>query len=804
MNPRGPVQGQGQGQGRDGPPNSYGGRGRSSRGDGGRGDGGRGDGGRGGGRGREGRGGRGPSTGAAPNVQSTPQNVPVASVAPVASKNVQNVPVASKNTQNVPVVAKNIPLSSGTYSRTGANTDKQGNNVNNNNNNNNSSASPDQNQINSEAEYHKYKPDVAGKQAAAAATSVSTTATTADTTAPAPAPVPMKAKERERGSIMTSGVFAAVQNRQRNAIDKTDASRQAQTQSQSQSQFLTQSHANSDNSTTTAAASTAGTGGVSNSAAGVRGGSTSESSSSQISNNHYVNYNQNHNNNNIQNQNQNASHQSPSQRSRVSQDIRKFTPKNQREQVKAEKSNVRHPGVITNIAAAIEDVTRIETDNKIALRAMKANAKEFRPSPSSSSPLPVFRAYDAAEDPVSGRQYPGEREDNQSKNVNTVSTTPFQSNNNNNNNSNYDINGNHQGQGQGQGVNRIPDSSLQSTAQHTQGGQGTVINHNYPTTAYTTSNAAPRYTHLQSAYEMPIQLMNAPLQSYVETAVYTENGAYPEAYLEGYNTQGGGQMMYSIEMDDRMLSQGQRRSNGGLNAGHRHQVLIADSMGIDPRTPGDMMTGQIGGTTYYDKGGVTYYQDSTMPYGDTVGQYGPSNLGETFDPYESSQYTDMHGQIIMGGDDSGVTMSYEDMSGAYYTGDDTTMRESNRTDNHISNGSTYYPQQSEALIPYVDYSTAQALPATPEVSKLKPLDLDGKAKPFSPSLILTSTATSTFSGMAGGKFNPASLKKEKEVPEVAGKESIKERESDIVEVGAVVEAGGVEEQKGNKDLEVAE
>ena len=265
-------------------------------------------------------------------------------------------------------------------------------------------------------------------------------------------------------------------------------------------------------------------------------------------------------------------------------------------------------------------------------------------------------------------------------------------------------------------------------------------------------------------------------------------------------------MMYSIEMDDRMLSQGQRRSNGGLNAGHRHQVLIADSMGIDPRTPGDMMTGQIGGTTYYDKGGVTYYQDSTMPYGDTVGQYGPSNLGETFDPYESSQYTDMHGQIIMGGDDLGVTMSYEDLSGAYYTGDDAAMRETNRIDNHNSNGSTYYPQQSEALIPYVDYSTIQGLPATPEVSKLKPLDLDGKAKPFSPSLILTSTATSTFSGMAGGKFNSSSLKKEKEVPGVVEKESIKEKEkeSDMAEVVAVVEAGGVEEQKGNKDLEVAE
>ena len=686
-------------------------------------------------------------------------------------------------------------------------------------NNNNSNVSP--NQINGEVEYHQYESDAAGKQAATAS-SVSTTAATAPTATLAPVPVsaPVKAKERERGSIMTSGVFAAVQNRQRNAIDKTDTSRQNQTQSQSQSQFLTQSRSNTDSAAAGAATANggaaSGVGGGSNSAARIRGASTSESSSSHISNNHNVNYNQNHNNsqNNIQNQNQNhnqhqnAAHQSPSQRSRVSQDIRKFPAKNQREQVKAEKSNVRHPGVITNIAAAIEDVTRIETDNKIALRAMKANAKEFRPSPSSSSPLPVFRAYDAAEDPVSGRLYSGEREDSQSKNINTVSPTPFQSNNNNNNNSNYDINGNHQGQGQGQGqgVNRISDSSLLSTAQHAQGGQGTVINHNYPATVYTTSNTAPRYTHLQSAYEMPIQLMNAPLQSYVETAVYTENGAYPEAYLEGYNTQGGGQMMYSIEMDDRMLSQGQRRSNGGLNAGHRHQVLIADSMGIDPRTPGDMMTGQIGGTTYYDKGGVTYYQDSTMPYGDTVGQYGPSNLGETFDPYESNQYTDMHGQIIMGGDDLGVTMSYEDLSGAYYTGDDTTMRETNRIDNHNSNGSTYYPQQSEALIPYVDYSTVQGQPVIPEVSKLKPLDLDGKAKPFSPSLILTSTATSTFSGMAGGKFNSSGLKKEKEVPEIekVEKESIKEKESDVVEVGAVVEAGGVEEQKGNKDLEVAE
>ena len=685
--------------------------------------------------------------------------------------------------------------------------DKQGNNANN-------SGNFSSGQINGDAEYYNNKSDIHTKQSSAAvtthtsastSTSVHTNNTATPAPAPAPAPVPVRAKERERGSITTSGVFAAVQNSQRNATDKTDASRQTPSQSQSQSQFLTQNRSNAENANANVNANVNSS---ANSSTATRAGTgtgtgtgPSGSSSSHAPNN--INVNQNNQNN--------QSHQGPSQRSRTSQDIRKLPPKGQgqghKEPAKAEKSTARHTGVITNIAAAIEDVTRIETDNKIALRAMKANAKEFRPSPSSSSPLPVFRAYDAAEDPASGRPYAGEREDNQMKNIQSASPIPFQSNNNNNNNNNgnYDLNGSHQGQGQGQGSIRVPDSSQQST-QHTQGGQGqgqgTVITHNYPTGVYTTSNSAPRYTHIQSGYEIPIQLMNAPLQNYVENAVYTENGTYPDGYLEGYASQGGGQMMYGIEMDDRMIAQGQRRSNGGLNTVHRHQVLITDPMGLDPRTPGDMMTGQIGGTTYYDKGGVTYYQDSTMPYGDTVGPYGPSNLGETFDPYEQGgQYTDMHGQMIMGGDDLGVTMSYENLSGAYYTGDDTAMRETNRIDNHNGNGSTYYPQQSEALIPYVDYSTIQGIPAVPEVSKLKPLDLDSKAKPFSPSLILTSTAKSTFSGMAGGKFNPGNLKKEKESSEVE-KESIKE--IDIVEVVTVEDAGGVEEQKGNKDLEVAE
>ena len=60
--------------------------------------------------------------------------------------------------------------------------------------------------------------------------------------------------------------------------------------------------------------------------------------------------------------------------------------------------------------------------------------------------------------------------------------------------------------------------------------------------------------------------------------------------------------------------------------------------------------------------------------------------------------------------------------------------------------------------------------------------------------------------MAGGKFNPGTVKKERESSGEVEKEKESIKEIEIVEVVTVVDAGGVEEQKGtcNKDLEVAE
>jgi hypothetical protein len=443
--------------------------------------------------------------------------------------------------------------------------------------------------------------------------------------------------------------------------------------------------------------------------------------------------------------------------------------------------------VITNIAAAIEDVTRIETDNKIALRAMKADAKEFKPTPSSSSAQAQAQA-GALQSEDQSYGFEGEKSRVMAGSPVPVYESQSQSSGAMNAFKEKDTTG-HQGQGQGlnQGQNQ---------------GQGqSSMARNYPSNTYPSGSAAPRYA--QSVYEIPHQLMNTPL-SYTDNAIYTDT-AYPEAYMDGYVTQGGGQIMYNL--DDR-LGQG---GILGVASGHRHQVLVAAPMGIDPRAQGEVMTGQIGGTTYYDKG-VTYY-DPSMTYGDGNVSYGAPGLGETFDPYgnDSRPYADMRGQTIMISNDGlAVTVGYDDMSGGYYSEEGADMRvrrETNRTDTaHSSNGSTYYPQQSGALVPYVNYSLAQGSSAAPEGSgpKVKPLDLDGKAKPFSPALMVTSTANSTFSRMNGVKANP-NIFAEK-MGEMEGKVKVDKEGCEtavlevVVSVDEVEELDGVEEQKGNKDI----
>ena len=570
--------------------------------------------------------------------------------------------------------------------------------------------------------------------------------------APTTTEAPVRA--RERGNIMTSGVFAAVQSRQRNALERKDE------------RGRKDSHPSSDAPPVPSPSHPLpqGTEGVKREQTGAGGGVSRPQSQS-----HSVN-------------------------AKPSQDIRQNGTKSQNQnQSKGDRVEQRTDGVITNIAAAIEDVTRIETDNKIALRAMKADAKVFKPTPSSSS---AHSGVLQSEDKAYG--FEGEKSklvssspvlmyESQSQSQSSGAVNAFKE---------KDTSG-HQGQG-----------LSQSQTQNQNQGQGqSSMARNYPSNTYPTGSPAPRYA--QSVYEIPHQLMNAPL-TYADNAIYTD-AAYPEAYMDGYVTQGGGQIMYNL--DDR-LGQG---GILGVASGHRHQVLVAAPMGIDPRAQGEVMTGQIGGTTYYDKG-VTYY-DPSMNYSDGNVSYGAPGLGETFDPYgnDSIPYSDMRGQTIMIGNDGlAVTVGYDDMSGGYYSEEGADMRgrgrETNRPDTaHSSNGSTYYPQQSGALVPYVNYSLPQGTQAAPEGQgqgqgpKVKPLDLDGKAKPFSPALMVTSTANSTFSRINTIKVN-SNIFAEKN-GEMEGKVKVdKEVRCDtaglevVVAVEEVEELDGVEEQKGNKDI----
>ena len=693
---KGPGQGPGQGQGgRDGPQYSYGGRGRGR--DGGR-----------GGRGREGRGGRGP--------YATPsQNIPNPQIA-------NNVPQISQGP------AKNIPSNSADSPQ-----DRIGSeNINNNHSNTQSS-------VNSKVDVKK---------------PIANTSTPTPTYANSNAQAPIKSqvqssdapRVRERGSILTSGVFAAVQNRQRTAGDRKDEKTRKDTtydsslpaHGQSRQQPIPRNGASKEQ----------------------------ESASNQSAQNQ-INQSQSqsrngaqgvHNQNNV---NQNQINQI--QRQKQATDTRQLGTRNSQNKVEKVENRGAGGGVVVDTIATVEDATRIELDSKMA-RAMKASAKEFKPTPSSSSPSPAHT----------------ESDDYYDKDRRVNATSGFVSGGNG---ANQGAARTHQ---HSESPNNIP-THQQQQQQHgnTQSQNiGVPISHTYPTNVYPNTNTAPRYTHT-TVYEMPHQLIT-PV-AYTENTIYTDR-PYTETYMDGYMTQGGGQIMYNI--DDRL-------SGGitGTGTGHRHQVLLTPSisMGIDTRTSGDMMTGQIGGTTYYDKG-VTYYQDPST-YTDANVQYAPQGLSETFVPYrESRPYGDMHGQaILIGNDGLAVTMAYDDISGGYYPEEST---ETNRTE--LANGSSYYPQQSGALIPYVNYT----VPAIPEGPKAKPLDLDGKAKPFSPSLVITSTATSTFSGLLASKLSTnvsVNAKKEKEKVIEKEKEIECVVDVDMSDAEEVEENDGTEERKGSKN-----
>ena len=690
------TKGPGQGLGRDGPQYSYGGRGR-----------GRGDGGR-GGRGREGRGGRGPYATPSQNVPN-PQNVN------------NNVPQNSQGT------AMNVPSSSADSSQ-----DKIGiENINNNHSNTQSSNS-------SRADVKKYNTNAPACASAPVNAAVKPQVPSSEATS----------RVRERGSIMTSGVFAAVQNRQRTAGDRRDD----KTRKDSTYDSSLPAH------------------GQSRQQAIPRNGAPKDQDSPANQSNQNQNQIMPQGVHNQINVNQNANQ---TQRQKPATDIRQQAPRTSQNKVeKVENwsaSTVIVTAVAVDTAAIAEDVMKIELDNKMAMRAMKASAKEFKPTPSSSSPSPTPAPVPAPA--------PSHTESDEYYNDNCSGFTS----------------GGNQGTSRAQQHSDSPNNGpthqqqQQQQQQQQHGGSqtqniGVPISHTYPTNVYPNPNAAPRYAHT-TVYEMPHQLINAPI-TYTENTIYTDR-PYTETYMDGYMTQGGGgQLMYNI--DDRL-------SGGitGTGTGHRHQVLLTPSMGIDTRTSGDMMTGQIGGTTYYDKG-VTYYQDPST-YTDANVQYAPQGLGETFVPYrESRPYGDMHGQaILIGNDGLAVTMAYDDISGGYYPEE---APETNRTE--LENGSSYYPQQSGALIPYVSYALT---PAIPEGPKARPLDLDGKAKPFSPSLVITSTATSTFSGLLASKLSAnVNVKKEKISVETECVVDV-----DMSDAEEVEENDGTEERKGSKDFSVS-
>ena len=205
---------------------------------------------------------------------------------------------------------------------------------------------------------------------------------------------------------------------------------------------------------------------------------------------------------------------------------------------------------------------------------------------------------------------------------------------------------------------------------------------------------------------------------------------------------------------------------------------------------------QISGTTYYDKTGVAYYQQDPNQNINNINNINNLNNlnsqnmnmsirgnvnNRNIHPYNDNiiyttsgdndnnfQYSEIAGEY----DNQSMIINNE----GYYNSDgmiqpivdDNNINNSNHGNNEYISSTQYYTQS--ALVPYNDYApliptqnaqnaqnaqnspqkpqnvqkpqNGSQNPVTPEGTKGKTLDLDGKAKPFSPSSTSTSIVTS--------------------------------------------------------------
>ena len=495
--------------------------------------------------------------------------------------------------------------------------------------------------------------------------------------------------------------------------------------------------------------------------------------SSNNSSNRYINNNTNYNNNNTNNSNNNSY---------------------------IGNTNTNNNGVITNIAAAIEEVTRTEKEKKIALKSMKANAKEFHPvsisssSSSSSSSLPQ----------------PDHEEKNyyNLKDINNKDVSIINNQNNNNQHDSYENSTNIS-------MSTFKDGDHNGISYQTDTTRNVTYTSTYDTVQIPRYTQVPVYDSLLSQQQQQQQQqLNYSGIARTHSTHYdnnnnnnNNNGIFTDNnnYMEGYVQRG---VMYGI--DDRQVP----NMNIGVGTGHRHQVLLGPSSILSPlgNISVEQMTSvdrnvsiPIVGTTYYDKGGIAYYKQenntiqnmstrNNININNIINSNNNMNMNGTYTDgngnvqylsnynnidgfnysgigIDNNDYLGQRQNIIINNDGIAINVNnvgYDDinMIDRYYNNVDENILQqqqqqqqqqsgSNSNNNNINNNSsininnsimnsTQYYQNQTALIPYNNYISLVPIPHPTQLPiqiqenvKIKSLDLDGKAKPFSPS----STAT---------------------------------------------------------------
>ena len=293
--------------------------------------------------------------------------------------------------------------------------------------------------------------------------------------------------------------------------------------------------------------------------------------------------------------------------------------------------------------------------------------------------------------------------------------------------------------------------------------------------------------------------------------------------------------------------------NLGVGTGNRHQILLgSNSMSPMDRTLDLHSINSINnlnnislnnsmvqnsGTTYYDKTGVAYYkQESNMQniniqniqnlqgmnmrnnimnsqYDSNV-QYLSTYAGSenfVYNDHENN-YLNTNQSMMIDGNGNNVSVGenngYEELeiTRGYYTENDgmqqittnNNIQNINLISNENKNNNQYYQTQN-ALIPYTNYiplvltqPTQQIIPV--EIPKIKPLDLDSKAKPFNPSFTVSSNYGSS-------PQKEVVIVQKEVVVETVGKENkvvVVVDEVVIEVVGEVVAEVGLKENKENK------